>query len=84
MQMPSSPNDMLTVMSMIKNGGNPQQLVFNLLEQRAQQNPIISNVFTLAKDGKTEEIEGIVRNLAKEKGVDFDKEFNNFRQNFGL
>lgn len=84
MQMPSNPNDMLTVMSMIKNGGNPQQLVFNLLEQRAQQNPIISNVFTLAKDGKTEEIEGIVRNLAKEKGVDFDKEFNNFRQNFGL
>ena len=30
------------------------------------------------------EIENIARNLCKERGVDFDKEFNSFRQNLGL
>ena len=47
-------------------------------------NPIFSNLLALAKNNKGEEIENIARNLCKERGVDFDKEFNSFRQNLGL
>jgi len=38
----------------------------------------------LAQQGQIAEIEKIARNICKEKGVDFDQEFNNFRRNMGL
>lgn len=63
---------------------NPQQLVMGMLQQQAQNNPIFANILTLAQNGNTQEIETIVRNMAKERGVDFDKEFNSFKQKFGL
>ena len=64
--------------------GNPQQLVMGMLQQRAQENPMFANILSLAQNGNTNEIENIVRNMAKERGIDFDKEFNSFRQTFGL
>ena len=76
-------NNMMEFMQMAKTG-NPQQLVMGMLQQRAQGNPIFANILSLAQSGNTEEIENIVRNMAKERGVDFDKEFNSFRQMFGL
>jgi hypothetical protein len=38
----------------------------------------------LAKNNRTKDIEQIARNMAKEKGIDFDKEFTAFKQRFGL
>jgi hypothetical protein len=39
----------------------------------------------MAKEGRTSDIEAFARNLAKERGIDFDKEFSAFkRQYFGL
>ena len=76
-------NNMMEFMQMAKTG-NPQQLVMGMLQQRAQGNPIFANILSLAQSGNTGEIENIVRNMAKERGVDFDKEFNSFRQMFGL
>jgi hypothetical protein len=39
----------------------------------------------MAKSGRTTEIEAFARNVAKEKGIDFDKEFSKFKkQYFGL
>ena len=76
-------NNMMEFMQMAKTG-NPQQLVMGMLQQRAQGNPIFANILSLAQSGTTGEIENIVRNMAKERGVDFDKEFNSFRQMFGL
>ncbi len=76
-------NNMMEFMQMAKTG-NPQQLVMGMLQQRAQGNPIFANILSLAQNGNTGEIENIVRNMAKERGVDFDKEFNSFRQMFGL
>lgn len=64
--------------------GNPQQLVMNMLQQNAQGNPMFANILSLAQSGNTQEIENIVRNMARERGIDFDKEFNSFRQMFGL
>jgi len=76
-------SDMNNFMQMARNG-NPQQMVMNMLQQNAQGNPIFANILSLAQNGNTQEIENIVRNMARERGIDFDKEFNSFRQMFGL
>ena len=76
-------SDMNNFMQMARNG-NPQQMVMNMLQQNARGNPIFANILSLAQNGNTQEIENIVRNMARERGIDFDKEFNSFRQMFGL
>ena len=65
-------------------GGNPQSFVFQMLEQNAQNNPFFANILQLAKSNKTAEIEQIAVNMCKEKGIDFNKEFNSFKSNLGL
>lgn len=70
----------------IRQGENPQQLMMGILEQGAAvNNPIYANLLQMAKDGRTQEIEAFARNVAREKGIDFDKEFSKFKkQYFGL
>lgn len=46
--------------------------------------PMGQNLLQLAQSGNTQQIEQIVRNLAAQKGVDFDSEFNAFKQSLGL
>ena len=65
-------------------GGNPQSFVFQMLEQNAQNNPFFANILQLAKSNKTTEIEQIAINMCKEKGINFNKEFNSFKNNLGL
>lgn len=76
-------SDINNFMQMARNG-NPQQMVMNMLQQNAQGNPMFANILSLAQNGNTQEIENIVRNMARERGIDFDKEFNSFKQMFGL
>ena len=64
--------------------GNPQQMVMMLMQQNMQNNPMFTNLLALAKQGKTADIETIARNICKENNIDFDKEFTNFKRNFGL
>ena len=70
--------------NMIKNGQNPQQIMMNFLQAQAQNSPMAENLLTLAQNGNGKAIEEIARNLYKERGLDFDKEFNAFKQTFGL
>lgn len=77
-------NNPMEAINFIKNTKNPQQLAYNLIAQQAGNNPIFANLLSLAKNNKGKEIENIARNLCKERGVDFDKEFNSFRKNLGL
>jgi hypothetical protein len=72
------------IIQMIRGGTNPQQLIMTMLDNQAQANPLYANLATLAKEGRTKEIEMIARNLAKEQGVDFDKELMNFRRQMGF
>lgn len=74
----------MQILQFVKKSKNPQQAVYNMVEKQMGNNPIFSNLLALAKNNKGEEIENIARNLCKERGVDFDKEFNSFRQNLGL
>lgn len=78
------PTNMMQIISLMKSGGNPQQMVLSMLEQQTENNPFAANLLQLAKRNKSGEIEQIARNLAKEKGIDFDTEFNNFKKTLGL
>ena len=69
--------------NMMKNG-NPEQMMMSMLERSAQNNPILENLLNMAKNNDSEGIENYVRNVAREKGIDYDKEFNSFKQMFGL
>lgn len=76
--------DMFKLISSFKNQ-DPSALVANMVNEAANQgNPIMQNLANLIKEGKTNEIENVVRNIAKERGMDFDNEFKAFRQTFKL
>ena len=79
-----SPQDMIKLISSFKNQ-DPSALVSNMVDEAASQgNPIMQNLAGLIKEGKTDEIEKVVRNIAKERGVDYDKEFKAFKNAFKL
>lgn len=59
--------------------GEPQQLVSKLI---GNQNPMFNNLVGMAMSGKGAEVETFARNFCKERGVDFDKEFASFMNNF--
>ena len=81
----TNPNkNMVQFINMVRSNQNPQAFVINMLKERASQNPILGNLANLVEAGKTGEVEQVVRNIAKERGIDFDKEFNSFKQMFKL
>ena len=53
---------------------NPKAFVLNMIQKT--RNPILNNLISL----EPSKIESFARNFCKEKGVDFDKEFNEFMQ----
>ena len=81
----SYPVNPMQLIMQIRQGKNPQQLLMGILEANAQSNPVYANLLTMAKEGRTSDIEAFARNLARENGIDFDKEFAKFKkQYFGL
>lgn len=58
--------------------------MLSILEQQASSNPMSANLLNLAKGNQTQELEKIARNIANEKGIDFDKEFEAFRKMLGI
>ena len=75
-------NPIQILQSFIGKGGNPQQLVMRALNIAGNNNPMISNLVNMAKQGNQQGVEQFARNYFREKGVDFDKEFNAFLSNF--
>lgn len=76
--------DFSQIMTMVRNS-NPKDVAMNLLQESSNAgNPMAAQLMSLAQSGNSREIEKIARNIAKEKGIDFDKEFNSFRQMFRL
>lgn len=51
----------------------------NILGQMNINNPILNNVMNMAKNGNTQGVETFARNICKQKGIDFDTEFNKFK-----
>ena len=72
-----------TLIQMIRSGQNPQQLLMSVLSQ--DKSPLNQNLLQLARQGDSQEIEKIVRNLyAQRGGTDFDKDFAAFRKSMGI
>ena len=69
---------------MIRQGYNPQQLMLNFLEANMKGTPMGDNLLNLVRTGQTDQIEKIARNVMAQRGVDFDKEFINFKKSLGL
>lgn len=74
----------IDIINMLKNGGNPQQIVLSMLPEEQMANPVIKNLVQLAQNNDTQSLEQFARNMFQEKGLDFDKEFNSFKQSFGI
>ena len=54
----------------------------SILQKMSIRNPILNNVMTMAQKGDTEGVENFARNICKQKGIDFDKEFSKFKDTF--
>ena len=50
-----------------------------ILSRMRINNPILNNVITMAQNGDTKGVENFARNICKQKGLDFDTEFNKFK-----
>lgn len=72
----------MDIIQKIRSGQNPEQIMISILEEGvASNNPIAANLLDLAKNNRTADIERVARNLCAERGINFDKEFNNFKYN---
>ena len=71
-------------MNQLKMGYRPEQITLTLLESQMKGSPMGDNLIKLAREGNTVEIEKIARNIAAQRGIDFDKEFSAFKKRFGF
>ena len=72
------------LIQMIRSGQNPQQLMLSVLAGQAYNNPLGRNLLSLAQQGRTEELEKVVRNIyAQQGGSNFDQEFEAFKRALG-
>lgn len=71
-------NPMQILQSFISKGLSPQKIA----EQMMGNNPVMANLVKMANAGDTDGVEKVARNIFKEKGRDFDKEFSEFKSKF--
>lgn len=50
-----------------------------ILQRMNIQNPILGNVISMAQNGDTKGVENFARNICKQRGLDFDSEFEKFK-----
>lgn len=67
----------LEIIKMIK---NPKQYVMNIAKQTP--NPMLDNLIKMAESGDQKGVENFARNVMKEQGMDFDKEYNDIMSTF--
>lgn len=57
----------------------PEELLQKMVNDN---NPILNNLINMARSGDSKGVENFARNLYKDQGRDFDKEFSEFMNNF--
>lgn len=60
----------------LKSVQNPKQFIAGIMKQN--QNPMIGQLVQMARSGNSQQLEIFAKNICKERGMDFDKEFANF------
>ena len=69
-------NPMQTIMSMMRSGGNPAQI----LQSMAQQDPRVGQAMQMIQGKSPQELRSMAENVARERGIDL----NAFVQQFGM
>ena len=57
----------------------PEELLQKMVNDN---NPILNNLINMARSGDSKGVENFARNLYKDQGRNFDKEFSEFMNNF--
>jgi hypothetical protein len=83
MQMASNMN-IMQLLQMVQNNPNPPAFIMEMLKSQSGGNPLFANILAMAQNGNRAGIEQVARNIYKEKGLDFDKEFNSLKQMLGV
>ena len=64
---------------------NPQAFIQQMMNNnQVMSNPMAKNIIDMAQKGDVAGIEQMGRNIAKEKGGDFDKAFSDFKKQFPI
>lgn len=72
-------------MQLIQAMKNPQAFMQQMMNNsQIMQNPMAKNIIDMAQKGDISGIEQMGRNIAKEKGIDFDKAFSDFKKQFPI
>lgn len=66
----------MQLIQMIKSGQNPQQLLMQILEERAGNSPVLQMI----KENRTKDLETFTRNYLASQGKDFDEEYKRLMQ----
>ena len=76
---------MMNPLQFMKAMRNPQECMQKMMDNNEiMKNPIAKNTIDMAQKGDVEGIEQMGRNIAKEKGIDFDKAFSDFKKQFPI
>lgn len=73
-------NNPMQFMNMLRGIKNPKDAVINII--KSNNNPMVKNLVEMAEKGDSKGVETFARNLYAQQGRDFDKEFNEFMNNF--
>lgn len=71
-------NNPMQFMNMLNGIKNPKQTVINMA--RNSNNSMLKNLVEMAEKGDMQGVENFARNIYKEQGKDFDKEYNEIKQ----
>lgn len=74
----------MQVIQMMKSGGNPQQMIMNMMKNQAGSNPVMNNALQMMEKGNNAGLEKLARNLCSEKGINADEAFNQIKGQFGM
>lgn len=70
----------MQLIQMIKSGQNPQQLLMQILEQRAAASPVGASVLAMVKENRAQDLEQFTRNYLASQGKDLDEEYKRLMQ----
>lgn len=73
-------NPMQTIMSMMRTGGSPAQI----LQSMAQQDPRVGQAMQMIQGKSPQELRSMAENVARERGIDLNALVQNLAQQFGM
>lgn len=78
-------NPMMAMMQMMRGGGNPQNILKQLMgNSQIANNPMAANAMEMFQSGNIDGLKSLAENLAKEKGTTVDDVRNGIMQQFGM